>query len=253
MAKGFKNRRDMSKFLDYFDKRYSEGSKKGRQENCGPVVTISRQTGCDAVAVAKRLASKLNRRYETSGWHWIDKEVLLSTARQLRTDTSRVKSYIAGHELSGLSEMLMAVSGRYVSDMKVRKAIREVLQAICNEGEAIIVGRGGVSVARGVVNSLHIRLVAPFYWRVENIMKKRNLSIEAAEEFVVDTDEKRYNLIVNFLDKKPLNLDYLFDATINRSAYSVDQIAEIITMMYGKRMEAIGNMSGESELMKRYD
>lgn len=243
----------MSKFLDYFDKRYSEGSIKDRQKNCGPVVTISRQTGCDAVAVAKRLASKLNRHYETSGWHWIDKEILMNTARQLRTDTSRVESYIAGHELSGFSEMLMAVSGRYVSDMKVRKAFREVLQAICNEGEAIIVGRGGVSVAREVVNSLHIRLVAPFYWRVENIMKKRNLSIEAAEEFVVDTDEKRYNLIVNFLDKNPLNLDYLFDATINRSAYSVDQIAEIITMMYGKRMEAIGNMSGESELMKRYD
>lgn len=177
----------------------------------------------------------------------------MNTARQLQTDTSRVESYVAGHELSGLSEMPMAVSGRYVSDMKVRKAIREMLQAICNEGEAIIVGRGGVSVARGIVNSLHIRLVALFYWRVENIMTKRNLSIEAAEEFVVDADEKRYNLIVNFLDKKPLNLDYLFDATINRSSYSIDQIAEIITMMYGKRMEAIGSMSGESELMRRYD
>ena len=243
----------MSKFMDYFDKRYSEGSIKGLQENPGPVVTISRQTGCDAVAVAKSLANKLNRRYEMSGWHWIDKEVLMNTARQLQTDTSRVESYIAGHELVGLSEMLMAVSGRFVSDMKVRKAIREVLLAICNEGEAIIVGRGGVSVARWVVNSLHIRLVAPFYWRVENIMKKKNLSIEAAEELVVDNDEKRYNLIVNFLDKKPLNLDYLFDATINRSAYSVDQIAEIITVMYGKRMEAISSMPQESELMKRYE
>ncbi|MCA1756646.1 MAG: cytidylate kinase-like family protein [Bacteroidales bacterium] len=225
---------------------------KGRQHDCGPVVTISRQTGCDAVAVARSLAGKLNRRYETSAWHWIDKEVLMNAARQLETDTSRVESYIAGHELSGLSEMLMAVSGRFVSDMKVRKVIREVLLTICNEGEAIIVGRGGVSVAHKVVNSLHIRLVAPFYWRVENIMKKRNLTIEEAEEFVVDTDEKRYNLIVNFMDKKPLNLDYLFDATINRSSYSVDQIAEIITVMYGKRVEAIKNLSQDSELMKRY-
>lgn len=241
----------MSKFLNYFDQRYREGV-KGRQRDCGPVVTISRQTGCDAVAVARSLAGKLNRRYETSAWHWIDKEVLMNAARQLETDTSRVESYIAGHELSGLSEILMAVSGRFVSDMKVRKVIREVLLTICNEGAAIIVGRGGVSVAHQVVNSLHIRLVAPFYWRVENIMKKRNLTIEEAEEFVVDTDEKRYNLIVNFMDKKPLNLDYLFDATINRSSYSVDQIAEIITVMYGKRVEAIKNLSQDSELMKRY-
>jgi cytidylate kinase len=246
-----KSRGVMSKFLNYFDQRYRDVGKT-RPEGCGPVVTISRQTGCDAVAVARCLAGKLNRRYESSAWHWVDKEVLMNAARQLETDTSRVESYIAGHEVSGLSEMLMAVSGRFVSDMKVRKVIREVLLAICNEGEAIIVGRGGISVAGQVKNALHIRLVAPFYWRVENVMKKRNLTIEEAEEFVVDTDEKRYNLIVNFMDKKPLNLDYLFDATINRNSYSVDQIAEIITVMYGKRIEAIQNMSQDSELMRRY-
>ena len=57
---------------------------------------------------------------------------------------------------------------------------------------------------RDIADSLHIRLIAPFYWRVENVMKKKEMNIETAEEYVVDTDEKRFNLIHTFLDKKPL-------------------------------------------------
>ncbi len=65
----------------------------------------------------------------------------------------------------------------------------------------VLVGRGGVSIAHDIADSLHIRLIAPFYWRVENVMKKKQMDIETAEEFVVDTDEKRHNLITTFLEK----------------------------------------------------
>jgi hypothetical protein len=70
---------------------------------------------------------------------------------------------------------------------------------------------------------------------VENVMKKKNMNIEAAEEFVVDTDEKRFNLIQTFMDKKPLTIDYLFDATINRASYTIPEIADFITLMYEKK------------------
>ena len=242
----------MDKFLNYFDHRYRQNLVKGQSTQCGPIITISRQTGCDAVAVAKNLVSKLNRKYNTNRWHWIDKEVLLAAARKLETDTHRVESYIRGNELSGLSEMIMAVSGSFVSDMKVKKVVKDVILSICAEGYAVLVGRGGVSISRPVLKSLHIRLVAPFYWRVENIMQKKNMDIETAEEFVVDTDEKRFNLILNFLDKKPLNIDYLFDATINRSSYSVEQIAQLIALLYEKRIEMVMSQPekghGESRL-----
>ena len=100
----------------------------------------------------------------------------------------------------------------------------------------VLVGRGGVSIAHEITDALHIRLIAPFYWRVENVMKKKEMDIEAAEEYVVDTDEKRHNLILNFLDKKPLNIDYLFDATINRSSFSIQEISELIISMYEKKV-----------------
>jgi cytidylate kinase len=99
-----------------------------------------------------------------------------------------------------------------------------------------MVGRGGVSIAREIKDALHIRLVAPFYWRVENVMRKKAMDIETAEEYVVDTDEKRFNLISSFLDKKPLSLDYLFDATFNRSSFSIAEISVFLADMYEKKI-----------------
>ncbi|MEZ5000002.1 MAG: hypothetical protein R2727_04840 [Bacteroidales bacterium] len=45
--------------------------------------------------------SKLNRKYNTNRWHWIDKEVMLAAARKLETDTHRVESYIKGTSCRG--------------------------------------------------------------------------------------------------------------------------------------------------------
>jgi predicted AlkP superfamily phosphohydrolase/phosphomutase len=62
------------------------------------------------------------------------------------------------------------------------------------------------------------------------------MNIETAEKYVIDTDEKRFNLIHAFLDKKPLNIDYLFDATINRSSFSIQDISDTILSMYEKKV-----------------
>jgi cytidylate kinase len=243
----------MDKFLNYFDSRYRKNLIQGKATDCGPIVTLSRQTGCDAVAVAKRVVSKLNRKYNSNRWHWVDKEVLIAAAKKLETGSHRVESSIQGDEKSGISEMISAISGSFISDSMVKKVIQEIVNSICKDGYVVFVGRGGVSITRAVKKSLHVRLVAPFYWRVENIMKKREIDIETAEEYVVDNDEKRFNTIQNFLEKKPLNLDYLFDATINRSSYSIEQIAQIITTLYEKRIEMVmSNPESKSDLMNSF-
>jgi cytidylate kinase len=218
----------MEKFFDYFDGRYRESLFNKPSSEDGPVITISRLTGCDARQVAANLADDLNNKFHTTKWRWVDKDIIYAIAKELNTDTQRVENFYKGIELSNISEMIMAFSGGFVSDLRVKKAIRDVVLAMCKEGNIILVGRGGVSIAHGITDALHIRLIAPFYWRVENVMKKKQMEVEAAEEYVVDTDEKRFNLIQNFLDKKPLNIDYLFDATVNRSSFTIKEISEII-------------------------
>jgi cytidylate kinase len=226
----------MEKFFDYFDGRYRESILKKAPAEDGPVISLSRLTGCDARQVAAILADSLNHRFNITKWKWVDKDIIYAIAKELNTDTQRVENFYKGFELSSISEMIMAFSGSFVSDLRVKKAIRDVVLSICKEGYIVLVGRGGVSIAHEIADALHIRLIAPFYWRVENVMKKKEMNIETAEKFVIDTDEKRFNLIHTFLDKKPLNIDYLFDATINRSSFSIPEIAEMILSMYEKKI-----------------
>jgi len=226
---------EMKKIFDYFDDRYRDSILNKPAYEDGPVITISRYTGCDARLVAENVVDNLNRKYGQNKWRWIDKDIIYKVAEELNTDPHRVENFYKGLELSDASEMIMAFAGNFVSDQRVKKAIKEVVLAMCKEGHLVLVGRGGVSIAHDVSNSMHIRLVAPFYWRVKNVMKKKNMDIETAEEFVVDTDEKRFNLIQTFLDKNPLTIDYLFDATINRECFDIQEIAEFITLMYEKK------------------
>jgi cytidylate kinase len=226
----------MEKFFNYFDDRYREAILKKAPANDGPVITISRLTGCDARQVAAIVADSLNHKFGTTKWKWVDKDIIYAIAKELNTNTQRVENFYKGIELSNISEMIMAFSGGFVSDLRVKKAIRDVVLSMCKEGHIILVGRGGVSIAHEIADALHIRLIAPFYWRVENVMKKKAMNEETAEKYVVDTDEKRFNLIHAFLDKKPLNIDYLFDATINRSSFTNEDIAEFIVSMYEKKV-----------------
>ena len=226
----------MEKFFDYFDTRYRESILNKPRAGDGPVITLSRLTGCDARLVADTLVNGLNQKYCTRRWRWVDKDIIYAIAKELNTDTQRVENFYKGIELSNISEMIMAFSGGFVSDLRVKKAVKDVVLSICKEGYIVLVGRGGVSIAHEIADSLHIRIIAPFYWRVDNVMKKKKISIEAAEEYVVETDEKRFHLIQSFIDKKPMNIDYLFDATLNRKSFTVQETADLIIAMYEKKM-----------------
>jgi len=67
-------------------------------------------------------------------------------------------------------------------------------------------------------------------------MKKKEMDLETAEKYVIDTDEKRFTLIQTFLEKKPVNIDYLFDATVNRRNFSIQDISEMILSMYDRKV-----------------
>jgi cytidylate kinase len=229
----------VKKIFDYFDTRYRAEMLGRPIDQTGPVITISRLTGCDGREVAAALVAQLNLRHNTNKWKWIDKDIIYHAAHELKTDTNRVETYYQGKTMNDMSEMIMAFSGTFVSDSSVKKAIKEVVLSIAREGHAVIIGRGGVAITRDMTNALHIRLVAPLYWRVENVMRKKSMIIEKAEEYVIETDEKRNKMIVSFLDKKPLSIDYLFDSTLNRSSFSIDQLSALILDMYEAKLGKI--------------
>jgi cytidylate kinase len=224
------------RIFEYFDKRHMEEVLRQPSSDDGPVITISRQTGCNARQVAESAIVQLNMKYHTDKWRWLDKDVIFDIAREIEADPHRIESFYKGIEHSNLSEMVMALSGTFVSDQRVKRAIEDVILSICKEGHIILVGRAGVSIAQGVANSLHVRLMAPFYWRVESVMRTRGIPIDEAEEFLLESDERRFKLIQTFLRQRSVNIDYLFDATLNRSHFSVSHTASLIVSLFEARI-----------------
>ena len=226
----------MEKIFNYFDQRYRDTILSKPPSDDGPVITLSRLTGCDARQVAQSLVDELNKKLGSNKWKWVDKDLVYAIAKELSIDTQRIENFYKGNELSQVSEMIMAFSGGFVSDLRVKKAVKDIVLSMCKEGYIVLIGRGGVSIAQSIKKSLHIRLIAPFYWRVENIMKKKGMTLEAAEEYVIESDKNRFTLIQTFLDKKSLLIDHLFDATINRSSFTPQEISEMILTMFEKKV-----------------
>ena len=79
----------MEKFFDYFDGRYRESVLNKPPADDGPVITLSRLTGCDARQVAAAITEELNKRYNTNKWRWVDKDIIYAIARELNTNSLR--------------------------------------------------------------------------------------------------------------------------------------------------------------------
>lgn len=226
----------MKKIFDYFDTRYREEMLGRPMSQTGPVITISRLTGCDGREVGAELVAQLNSRYNTDRWKWVDKDIIYHAAHELRTDPQRIETYYQGFGVTDISQMIMAFSGSYVTDSSVKKAVREVVLSIARDGYAVLIGRGGVAITRDMENALHVRLVAPHLWRVQNVMKKKGMTADKAEAYVADIDAKRDKMVMSFLEGNPQSLESHYDVTFNRSSFTMDQISSMILTMYEAKL-----------------
>jgi cytidylate kinase len=197
----------------------------------GPVVTISREQGCPSKGIAACLTVKLNdiKRVHAKKieWRWISKEILQESTRELNVDTSQIQHVFDYKSRGVLEDLLLAQSGDYYkSDLKIRTTIAKVIRKIANEGNAIIVGRGGVAITRDIPKSLHVFLEAPLEWRAIRVAEKYNYSIEQARSHAQKMDKKRSQFRDFFQGK---GNDYTrFDLKVNCMSFTTDEICDII-------------------------
>lgn len=209
--------------LEYLSERYYEQRKPAVK--AGPFITISRMTGCGATEVAELLIKLFNKR--GLKWKMINKEILDESARKLKFEKQKLSHEFILKRGTFMDEVIKALTMRYyVSDRKIRNTIADVIKFEARKGHVIIIGRAGVVTTADVPRGLHIRLGAPLEWRIETIMKKRNITREEAEKYILTSDKKRVQFLESICERKIG--DVCFDMSINRSSFSVEQTAEII-------------------------
>jgi cytidylate kinase len=215
--------------LKYVSERIHDEGGNGKE--AGPVITISREYGCPAKIIAGRLAEELTRKLFVKGketkWRYITKEIMAESAKALEIDPEKIKYVFQYEQKSMVEDIISAQFNKYYkSERKIRNTVAKVIRNMANEGNVIIVGRGGVAITHDISRSLHILLEAPMEWRTVRIAENFKISLEEARKAAIDVDKKRKEFREYFQGK---DTDYTrFDLTINCMAFSIEEIVHII-------------------------
>ncbi len=222
--------------LSYLKKRYAGSEIEKKIE--GPVITISREYGCQAKYIADKVAALLSERADRKGikhnWKWYSKEILEESAKQLQLEPEQIE-YVFGYiKKTTWDDIMSSFSQKYYkSDRKIRTTIAKVIRDIAIQGHSVIVGRGGIAITRDMEYSLHVSLEAPLDWRATRMSAINNLSIEAARKEALEIDKKRKEFR-DFFEGK--DNDYTRpDIVFNTMTLSEDEIAESIVQLAEKR------------------
>ncbi len=224
-----------NRLFEYMNKRFgADFIPSGTIKAAGPVITISRQTGCGARGIAWSICEELNKRKpsdnDESKWKFISREILQESAGQLNLDPSALKHVIDDKDRGIMDQIVEALSTHsHKSDQKILKTVHDVIRQFGNNGKVIIIGRGGASICRDIKLSLHVKLVAPEEWRIEEIARRLDFSKSYATEYVKKRDVERELLVTKLFGKKPDSSSY--DVEMNRSRFTEKDLAEAIIQL----------------------
>lgn len=211
--------------------RFEKTSAHEIGSHLGPVITISRVGGCSATVIAEALTVKINQLLSSSksdtAWNWVNKQILSMASHELKMHPDKVKQLVESAEKGMIDEIVDSFTENdYAHSNKVKSVIEEVIRSIAVKGNVVIVGRAGAIIAADIPNSLHVNLEAPLSWRIDVISKKRNLSKQAAEDYILQMDKKRETFKKQYKNKFSEMPDY--DISINCKSHSIDQICDLI-------------------------
>jgi cytidylate kinase len=214
--------------LTYFNHRLSDEKISEKQKGIpGPVITISREVGCNGVKFAKKMASYLNEQKIYSEWKVLSKEIFFESAKELDMEPEKIRSVFKQDDSYALNDILKAFgTRRFKSTQKITRTVKDVIRTLAINGFCIIVGRAGHIIAHDIKNALHLRLVAPLEYRIKTIMENNQLNREEAINFIFKVEKER-KAFRNAIGNVSME-DDLFDLFINRSSFSDQDTIEMI-------------------------
>jgi len=221
---------------NYLNKRLVEDSpsKKQNWQEAGPVITISREVGCNGLKLAHKLAESLNRKKRSENWKVLSKEVFHQSAEELNMEPENVRRVFKQTSKYAFEDILKAFNNKnYKSDRKIANTVSEAVLSFAIDGYSIIVGRAAHIIASEITNALHLRLTAPLEYRVKNIQINNSLNHEEAVRFIAKVEKERIAFRKAIREE---NLrEELFDLTLNRSSFETDELVDIIEIAMAKK------------------
>jgi cytidylate kinase len=182
------------------------------------IVTVSHEMGSGGAELGTVLAERL-------GYRYVDQDMISQAARQ----------YGVGEEkLSQVDETKPSFVERF--DVETRRYITVLQSALLDVAEqdnAIIMGRGGQVLLRGITHVLRLRVMAPFDLRVKRVMKKmagqmgETVDARTTAEMVRRNDQEKFGRM-RYLYDVDWSDPALYDSVLNTEKISHEAGVDLV-------------------------
>lgn len=208
--------------------QFEHPSSKRREIAACPVVTISRQSGCGADAVAGKLAAYLEARapHPACPWKVFDQNLVRNVLAEHKLPR-RFARFMPEDRASELADIMDELLGVHPPSGVLVNHTAETIRRLAERGNVILIGRGANIINRGLPHVLHVRLVASLEKRVERIRRSRDLDQEAALELVLREDRGRRRYLKKYFGAE-VEDPLLYDLVLNTDRLTFVTAARII-------------------------
>ncbi len=182
------------------------------------VITFSREMGSEGAAIAAQVANEL-------GYPLIAKHTLEKVLQQ--------------YGLVQLDALYNSAPGFWArlddTNLQLISMLNKIILGVAHRGDAVILGRGGFAALGGYADVLHVRIQAPYAFRVKRIREREQLAnIEAAEKLVAENDKSRHTFIQAFYSvdvDTASNFNLVLDTSVVSPLMAVEWIAGVAQSM----------------------
>jgi len=184
-----------------------------------PVITISREPGCNGGAIAETLARELKLDLYSG-------KIVEEVARSAKMSASVVATLDEkGHNF--IDDWISILEkDRNLWSYQYMDHLARVMGTIARHGQAIILGRGGSFLIAPELQ-LRIRLVAPRDARIKNVMKRFGVARKEAEQRVSLVESERRSYINKYFNadiNDPVNYDLVINTAFIRNGAITEMI-----------------------------
>jgi cytidylate kinase len=168
------------------------------------VITISRQFGSGGREIAAQVCALL-------GYRYLDKLLITQVAAEVglsgkelaefSEEQPQVKSFLERLLLPGPHDVIrVAVRSRdvggeqtltvkHLDEARCASLVRSAIHTAYQQGDVVVVGRGGQATLQEMAGTLHVRIEAPMGTRILRIQKREAVDAEAARRLAIQRDQ----------------------------------------------------------------
>ena len=198
-------------------------------------MTISRQTGSGAHAVAEELAALLQAHTlkEAPPWVVFDRNLVEKVLAD-HDLPERVARFMPEDRISSISDTMEELFGLHPPSWLLVRKFSETILRLLELGNVIVIGRGATVISAKLDHVFHVRLVGSLEKRVQHVQEQNHLSKEAALRLIQREDRGRRRYLKRYF-KSDLEDPLLYHLTINTDLASYHEVARIIADAVLKR------------------